>query len=79
MDEMWLIIAIAVGILIVITAAFFTRNKTNAFRDNASLAVGMTLVVLGILFGDDRLVGYSFIGVGVLVAAISAIEGMRKK
>jgi hypothetical protein len=65
--------------LIVITAAFLTGNRRNAFRNNAFLAVGMTLVVLGILFGDDRLVGYSFIGVGVFLAVISAMEEMRKK
>jgi hypothetical protein len=29
---------------------------------------GMTMVVLGIIFGDSRLIGYSFIGVGVLLS-----------
>jgi hypothetical protein len=37
-----------------------------------------TLVVLGILFGEDLLIGYSFIGAGVLLAIISMIMSMRK-
>ncbi len=33
-----------------------------------------TLVALGIVFSSDRLVGYSFIGTGVLLSIISAIK-----
>jgi len=41
------------------------------------LALGPTLVVLGIIFGDDRLVGYSFIGAGVVVAVVAAVYRSR--
>ncbi len=41
--------------------------------------LGSTLVVLGIVFGGaDRLIGYSFIGVGVLLSIISAVKSRRK-
>ena len=43
-------------------------------EDGAILTLGMALVVLGIAFGDDPLIGYSFIGVGVLLSIISAIR-----
>ena len=36
-----------------------------------------TLVVLGILFGEDRLIGYSFIGAGVLLSVVIAIKARR--
>jgi hypothetical protein len=37
--------------------------------------IGSTLVTLGIIFGaTDLLIGYSFIGAGVLVSIISAIK-----
>ena len=43
------------------------------------MTLGSTLVVLGIIFGNaDRLIGYSFIGVGVLLSIVSAIK-LRKK
>jgi hypothetical protein len=54
MEESRLIIAIAVGII-------STRKKKQAIQDNALLPLGTTLVVLGIIFGDDHLVAYSFI------------------
>jgi uncharacterized membrane protein len=80
LEELWLIIAIAVGIIVVAVAiAFQTRKNKQAFQDDALLTLGITLAVLGIIFGDDRLVGYSLIGVGVLLSIISAVRGLRKK
>ena len=40
--------------------------------------LGNLLVVLGIVFGGDRLISYSFIGVGVLLSVIGAIKSRRK-
>jgi len=40
--------------------------------------LGSMLVILGIVFGEDRLIGYSFIGVGVLLSIISIIKSKRK-
>jgi hypothetical protein len=37
-----------------------------------------TLVVLGIVFGSDRLIGYSFIGVGMLLAIIGMVKSKKK-
>jgi hypothetical protein len=37
----------------------------------------MCLVVLGIIFGDDRRIGYPLIGVGVLLSVIEAIRNRR--
>ena len=34
--------------------------------------LGMTMIVLGIIFGDSRWISYSLIGVGVLLAIIDA-------
>jgi hypothetical protein len=80
MEELWLIIAIAAGVIsIAIVIAFVTSKKKQAIQDNALLPLEIAFVVLGIVFGDDRLVGYSFIGVGVLLSIIGAVRGFRKK
>jgi len=47
-------------------------------RSQEFAALGGTLVILGIVFGEDRLIGYSFIGAGVLLAIISIIRSKRK-
>jgi hypothetical protein len=80
MAELWPIVAVAVGIVsIAIVIAFLKRKKKQAIQDDALLILGTALVVLGIDFGDDLLVGYSFIGVGVLLSIVSTVRGLRKK
>ncbi len=80
MEELWLITTIAVGIIaIAIAIGFLTRRKKQTIQDNVLLTLGVTLVALSIIFGDDRLLGYSFIGIGVLLSIISAVIKLRKK
>ena len=43
------------------------------------MTLGGTLVVLGIIFSEDRLIGYAFIGVGILLSVISVIKSRRKE
>ncbi len=48
-------------------------------RSQEIMTLGTTLVVLGIVFGSaDRLIGYSFIGAGVLLSVVSAFRLRRK-
>ncbi len=48
-------------------------------RSQETITLGSTLVVLGIIFGaSDRLIGYSFIGAGVLLSIISGFKLRRK-
>ncbi len=42
------------------------------------VALGNTLVILGIVFGSDRLIGYPLIGAGVLLSIISAVKSRKK-
>jgi len=39
-------------------------------RTQELTTLASTLVVLGIVFGSDRLIGYSFIGAGMLLSII---------
>ena len=41
--------------------------------------LGNILVVLGIVSGTERLIGYSFIGAGVLLSVVSMIKSRRKE
>jgi hypothetical protein len=47
-------------------------------RSQEFTTLGGTLVVLGIIFSEDQLIGYSFIGAGVLLSIISVFI-LRKK
>ncbi len=47
-------------------------------RSQEFMTLGSTLVVLGIVFGEDRLIGYSFIGAGVFLSIVSTFKLRRK-
>ena len=47
-------------------------------RSKELIPLAFTLVILGIVFADDWLIGYSLIGTGVLLSIISAIKSRRK-
>jgi len=47
-------------------------------RSQEFITLGSTLVVLGIIFGEDRLIGYSFISAGVLLSIVNMIKSRKK-
>ena len=47
-------------------------------RNKELLSLAFTFVILGIVFAEDWLIGYSFIGAGVLLSIISAVKSRRK-
>ena len=79
MMELWLIVAATIGILVVISVALLTSKKKQEFQDDSLATLAVTLLVLGIIFGDDPIVGYSFIGSSVVLSIISAVKRSRKK
>jgi cytochrome bd-type quinol oxidase subunit 2 len=75
MEPLWIAISIIALVVIVVLLLIARRRQ---YQQPSNLAiVGICLVVLGIIFGDDRLVGYSLIGVGVLLSVIEAIRNRR--
>ena len=78
MEELWLIIAVTVGLLAVIAIAL-SKQKKRTFRDGGFTTLAGTLLVLGIIFGStDQLLGYSLIGLSVLVSIITAVKGLKQ-
>jgi hypothetical protein len=52
--------------------------RVENMRNSEFMILGSMLVLLGIVFGQDRLIGYSFIGAGVLLSIISSFKSRRK-
>jgi hypothetical protein len=76
MEPVWIAISI-IALVVIVVLLLIGRGKQ--YRKPSNLAIlGMSLVVLGIIFGDDRLIGYSFIGVGVLLSVIDAIRNRKQ-
>ena len=66
-----LYIGISIATLIAILV-LLVLNRRKIHRISTLTMLGMTMVVLGIIFGDSRWISYSLIGVGVLLAVIEA-------
>ena len=69
MQGLYIGISIAAFIAILVLLVL-SRRKIH--RISTLTILGMTMIVLGIVFGDSRWISYSLIGVGVLLAIIDA-------
>jgi hypothetical protein len=47
-------------------------------KNQEIMTLGNTLVVIGIVFGTERIIGYPLISAGVLLSIISAIKSKKK-
>ncbi len=77
MEPMWIAISISAMIVIVLLM-LVARGKQYSKPSNLAI-LGMALVVLGIIFGDNRVVGYSFMGVGVFLSIVDAFRHRKKQ
>ena len=75
---MYILISIAVLLIIAILLFVVKKNKKEKkLTPLASLA--FSFVLAGIIFGDDRLIGYSLLGIGVAIAIVDVILKRKKK
>jgi MFS superfamily sulfate permease-like transporter len=67
-------------IVLAILAIFFIslRKKTGQKQPSRLVFIALFLVIGGILFGEDRLTGYSLIGCGVLLSILDIYLTRRK-
>jgi hypothetical protein len=76
-SELWIAISIAVLAAVALLVFFMGRNKrSEKLTPLTGLAFG--LIVAGMVFGDDRLVGYGLTGAGVAIAVIDMIRKTKK-
>lgn len=78
MENIYVLISI-VTLVIIAIFALVTRQKAKQPRRISKLAtLGMYMVILGILFGNGELwIGYSFMGLGVILAIIDLIRNLK--
>ena len=78
MWELWLTIAVAVAVLVVVSG-FFLVKKKQQLLGNPFFALAIALMVVGITFSDNPLVSYSFLGTSIALSVICAARNSRKK
>jgi len=74
----FILISIFVIVIVAVLFFFVSKNRNeNRLTPLAGLAFGFILA--GILFGENRFLGYGLMGVGVIIALIDIIDGARRK
>ena len=69
----------AIIALAIIGGLFFFVNKNKSAKQLTPLAgLAFGFVLAGIIFGDNRLVGYSLFGIGVILAIIDSFNKSKK-
>ncbi len=73
-------VAISIADLAVVAIlVFLVRGKRAENRITPLASLAFALVVAGILFGEDRLVGYSLMGIGIVLAVADIWNRSRSK
>ena len=73
---------IIISILVIAAVAvllFFVNRKKQKNRLTPLAGLAFYFVTAGIIFGDNRLIGYSLMGFGVILAIIDIFIRMRQK
>ena len=71
MDESQRYLAVSIAILAAVALLLFIAGRKRPREDLSGLVVlSLALITAGIVFGENRLVGYGLIGAGILLAAI---------
>ncbi len=72
-----LILIIVLAIIAIII--FFVRKDKKGKRLTPLASFSLVFVLAGIIFGDSRLVSYSLMGIGVLLAIIDIVKNKLKR
>ena len=74
----WGIAALVIAVALIASVFMWRNRRKGGYKeDDALQTFGLTLVILGIVFGEDQLIGYSLIGAGVLLSVVSLIIRRR--
>jgi len=77
-SQIYILISIVV-LLIIAIVVFFVRGKKKGKKVSLLGGLGLTFVLAAVIFGGSRLVGYTLIGIGVLLAVIDIIIKSKRK
>jgi hypothetical protein len=78
MNASQIFVALSIAVLAVIAVLVFLIDRSGRETKLTPLAaLAFAFVVGGIVFGGDRVVGYSLMGIGVLLAFVDIVRKSR--
>jgi len=80
MNTSQIYIAVSVAALaIVAVLVFFLGRRRSENRLTPMAGLAFAFILAGILFGDDRFIGYGLMGIGVVLAVIDIFNRSRSR
>jgi hypothetical protein len=76
MENTTLYLILSVIILIAVVVIFFV-NRKQMKRLTPMAGLAFAFITAGIIFGEERWLGYSLLGIGVVLAIIDAVNKVR--
>ena len=76
--QLYILMAIVILALIVVFKVFVLKKRLPAKMSRLA-GIAFVLIIAGMAFGDQRLLGYSLMGAGVLLALVDIVRQWRKK
>lgn len=76
-SQIYIVVAIVVFVVIA-TLIFVVGKKGSEKRLTPLTSLAFAFVLAGTLFGDNRLIGYGLMGVGVLLAVVDIFRNRNK-
>ena len=77
-SQFFIILPIVILAVVAVLVFFTARSrKKNSLTPVAGLAFGF--VIAGLIFGADRLVAYSLLGIGVILAVVDMVRRVKNK
>lgn len=79
MDSVQICIVICVTALLAVALAYLYESKDNRTKKLSKLfKFAFTFILAGIVFGEDRLIGYILVGIGAMLAIVDILRNFRK-
>lgn len=80
-SQIYISLSIIISLIIVILMVLMIKKNKNKKQKPLTPLAGLALafILSAMIFGESRLVGYSLIGIGVLLAVIDIIIKSKKK
>jgi len=80
MDSYQVYILISVLVLAVVAVFLYFASRKKQKKGLTRLAaLSFVFIIAGILFGENRLVGYSLLGIGIILAVIDIYQKMSQR
>jgi len=71
-----------VGSIVILAAIaaiwFFIARKKKQEKLSPLAGLAFAFIIAGMVFGDDRLIGYSLFGIGIIIAIIDTVLKIKR-